>query len=103
MKSGETVEKRPNEVKDYTFKWRSWLSGDTISTSTTTVDDGITKDSESNGTDSATVWISGGSKGNTYKIVNKIVTAAGRTAEEYFFIKVVDPTAKDAWDYQYNS
>lgn len=93
MKNGETVEKSPREDYEYTFKWKAHLSkiSDTVSTSTMTADSGITIHTPTNNTDSATVWVSGGQDGCKYKITNKIVTAAARTFEGYFFVKVIDP------------
>ena len=98
----KTFQKSPNEVLDYVRKATVFLDTDTISTSTWTTDNGITVDSSSNDTDSATVWLSGGTDGNTYKVTNKIVTATGRTKEQHFFIKVIDPEAQQVRDYQYN-
>ena len=101
MKNGETIEKSPRDVLDYTFKWKAWLdkASDTVSSSTITVDSGITVDSDSNNTDSATVWLSGGTNGDSYKITNQIVTAGGRTKEGHFFVKVVDPEVQQARGY----
>ena len=73
--------KDPDEVLDYTIDWTNWLDTDTISTSSWTVASGLTEDSESNNTTSATVWVSGGSAGTTYKATNTIVTADGRTKQ----------------------
>jgi len=73
--------KDPSAVLDYQMDWSSWLDTDTISTSTWTVPTGITKDSDNNDTTTATIWLSGGTAGTTYEIVNKIVTANGRTEE----------------------
>lgn len=80
--------KDPDEVLDYTFDWSTWLNGDTIASDTVTVDTGLTKDSDSNDTDSVTVWLSGGTAGTAYKVSSKIVTAAGRTAERTIIITV---------------
>jgi len=80
--------KDPDEVLDYTFDWATWLNGDTIASDTVTVDTGLTKDSDSNDTDSVTVWLSGGTAGTAYKVSSKIVTAAGRTAERTIIITV---------------
>ena len=81
--------KDPQEVLDYVTDWGSWLGADTISSSNFTVDDaGITKDSQTNNTTTATVWLSGGSVGSTYRVRNTIVTAGGRTAERTLEIKV---------------
>lgn len=80
--------KDPDSVLDYQVDWSDWLDGDTISTSDWTVPTGITEDSDSNSTTSATIWLSGGTAGNEYECVNQIVTAAGRTADRTIVIKV---------------
>lgn len=83
-----TYTKDPDEVLDYQFNWATWLGTDTISTSTVTVEPGITKDSDSNTTTAATVWLSGGTAGANYTITNEITTAGGRTKEATILIKV---------------
>ncbi len=72
---------------------------DTISSSTVTLETGITLDSDTNDTESATMWASGGSDGCTYKATNKIVTAGARTKEAHFYIKIVDPDSQPKDDY----
>lgn len=77
------------DVVDYDMPWSNWLpSGDTISASTWTADDGITIDSNSFTDTIATVWVSGGTDGVLYKLVNQIVTAQGRTKEDSLWILV---------------
>ena len=83
-------EKDSNAILDYTVDWTSWLDGDTISTSTWIIPSGITKTNESNDDENAVVWISGGTAGNIYSIVNRIVTAAGRQDDRTIRIKVVN-------------
>lgn len=67
----------PDEIRDLTIDWTGWLEGDTITTSTFTPD-GITENSESNTTTSATCWLTAPNDpyGST---VNEIETTAGRT------------------------
>lgn len=77
----DTFVKDPDEVLDYIRDWTAALDGDTISTSTWTPETGITVDTSSNTTTTATVWVSGGTVGETYGITNRIVTAGGRTFE----------------------
>lgn len=73
-------EKDVQAVLDFGFDWSQWLSvGETISTATVTVPTGITKDSQSNTTDTVTVWLSGGTAGIWYDVTCKIVTSVGRT------------------------
>lgn len=83
-------DKDPNSVLDYTENWATWLVTDTITTSTWTLDAGITKDSDTNTTTTATAWISGGTAGNSYKAVNRIVTAGGRTADRTIIVNIVE-------------
>ena len=79
--------KDPDAVLDYTSSWASWLdTGETISTSTFTVATGITIDSQSNGTTSGTVWLSGGTAGTNYSIRHRITTSAGRTDDRTFIV-----------------
>jgi hypothetical protein len=74
--------KDPEEVVDYQIDWTATLGVDTIATSAWVVPVGITKDSDSNTTTAAVVWISGGTDGQRYDLKNTITTAAGRTYEE---------------------
>lgn len=81
--------KDPSAILDYSVDWTGWLaSGDTIVTSSWTVPEGITEDSESQTTTTATIWLSGGTEGEDYTLVNKIATAGGRTEERTITIKV---------------
>ena len=67
------------EVHDFQQNWAAELGADTITTSAWALDSGITKDSDSNTDSTATAFISSGTLGMTYRVVNTIVTAAGRT------------------------
>lgn len=81
--------KDPAAVLDYTFDWSDWLvGGDTISTSTWTAEDGITVDSNSKTSTTTTVWLSGGTAAESYRVVNHIVTAGGRTDERTLAVPV---------------
>jgi hypothetical protein len=67
--------KDPQAVLDYEIDWSAWLTAagdDTISASSWTATTGITIDSDSNTTTTATVWLSGGTAGNTSEITNHI-------------------------------
>ena len=81
--------KDPDSVLDYTNDWSDWLSGsEVISTSTWSVDTGITQDSESETNTTATIFVSGGSAGETYRLTNEIVTDQARTAERSVIVRV---------------
>jgi hypothetical protein len=89
MGSSNEFTKDPSAVLDYTIDWEDWLcTGDTISTSTWTVPTGITEDSDTNTTTTATIWLSGGSDGVMYTVVNRIVTAKSRTDDRSLEITV---------------
>ena len=78
MKPIKRWDKDPDAVLDYAINWATWLDTDTISTSTWTVESGLTKDSDTKTTTIATIWVSGGTLATSYSGVNHIVTAAGR-------------------------
>jgi len=71
-------EKDPNSTLDYHINWGTWLAGDTISTSTWAVPTGLVKVSDSKTSTLTTIWLSGGTVGGGYSVVNAITSAAGR-------------------------
>ena len=82
-------EKDPDAKLDFVIDWADWLAtGDTISASTWTVPSGITKESDTHGDDTATIWISGGTARTDYTLTNKVTTAAGRIDERSIIIRV---------------
>jgi hypothetical protein len=89
MAQSREFRKDPDAVLDYAVDWSEWLDDDTITASEWTVPDGITADSDSNTTTLATVWLSGGTLGQTYSLVNHITTAAGREEDQTIKIKMV--------------
>lgn len=84
--------KDPDEVVDYDLSWAEQMAADsdTIATSTWTVPAGITKSSISNTTTRTKIWFSGGTAGQTYSCVNRVVTAGGRTFDQTMKLKVKD-------------
>lgn len=83
--------KDPSAVLDWMFDWSDWLaSGETITDHTITVDTGITNDSSTEDAGKVTVWLSGGTAGENYKVACLIVTSAGRTDERTIWIKVTN-------------
>jgi hypothetical protein len=53
-------------------------------------DEGITIDSEDLDGPKAIVWLSGGSTNRTYRVTNRITTAAGRVDDRSIHIRVVE-------------
>jgi hypothetical protein len=80
--------KDPDAVVDYVIDWTDWLVTDEITVSSWVLDSGITKDSESNTTQKATVWLSGGTAGVKYKVKNSIETTDGRKNDQTIIILV---------------
>lgn len=81
--------KDPDATLDFGIDWSDWLaSGETISTSVWTVEAGIMEESNSHTDDVATIWLSGGTAGNTYTLTNRITTSGGRTDDRSILIKV---------------
>lgn len=85
-----TVYKDPDALLDYGFDWSLWLQpGDTISSSTWQVEDGLTASTPSHTATTTTVWLSGGTAGRSYQVTNRITTAGGRTDERTMVVRVV--------------
>ena len=86
------VEKGPEDVIDYEFRWSKWLAaiGDTIDSYTVTVPTGIVLDSDSEASGTVTVWLSGGTVLNKYKVSCKIDTVGGRTKEKFLVVELTD-------------
>ena len=83
--------KDPSAVLDYVFDWTEWLAtGETITDHTITADTGITVDSSTESGGKVTVWLSGGTAGENYKVACLITTSAGRTDERTIWIKVTN-------------
>lgn len=89
--------KDPDDVLDYEVPWADFLSGgtaalvatpDTIQSVTWTVQAGITKDSSSNTTTTATIWVSGGTAGQDYQVTCHITTVGGRHADKTLLFQV---------------
>ena len=86
--------KDPSETVDFYIDWSDTLAqvspADTISTSSWTADNGMTVQSDSSTTTSATAWVSGGTVRKYCNLVNTVVTAGGRTLERTIAVKIQD-------------
>lgn len=78
------AKKDPDEVLDFEIDWSARLGdSDAISSVTWTVPAGLTKESQSNTTTVAVVWLSGGLVADeSYQIGCRIVTTGGRTYDQ---------------------
>jgi hypothetical protein len=83
-----TAYKDPNEVLDYSVDWSGLLAGDTIASSTWTVPTGVTGGAMSYTDTETLIWLSGGSDGERYDLLNRITTAAGRTRDQTCVLKI---------------
>ncbi len=81
--------KDPDETLDYIINWAVHLDDDTIASSSWAAETGITVDSDTNTTTTATVWLSGGTIKEFYLVTNTIVTDGGRTLEQSIRIHMV--------------
>jgi hypothetical protein len=84
---------RASELKDYPFDWGAVmdLDSDQISTSTFSVQPtGLTIDTPAptKTAITATVWCTGGTPGQTYKVWNSIVTVAGRKYTDFIRVRI---------------
>lgn len=87
-----SFEKDPQDKLDYAVDWTSQLAvGETISTSTWTVPTGITQITPAPSIDDGivTIWLSGGTVGTRYDVLNHIVTSQGREYDRTVPILVV--------------
>jgi hypothetical protein len=70
--------KDPDAVLDYEWDWSDWLGSDIIVSSDWVLPDGIVEDSSTHTDTTSTIWLSGGTVGESYEVVNRITTTAGR-------------------------
>lgn len=84
--------KDPDSVEAFTVDWEDLMAktGDTISTSSWTVDAGVVVDSDTNTTLTATAILSSGNEGSTCTAVNRIVTAGSKTYDRTYLIDIRD-------------
>ena len=89
--SNTIFRKDPQATLDYHLDWSSWLeTGDTITASTWFLPAGLTQVVAAFSTSVATVWISGGTVGESYTVTNRITTADGRIDERSMTIRMED-------------
>lgn len=82
--------KDPDATKPYRVNWGPFLAGDTIVDSEWIVQAGIGVESESNTDTTTTIWVSGGTAGQTYELTNRITTAGGIIDDRTIAIHVAE-------------
>jgi hypothetical protein len=80
--------KDPDATLDWIFDWNLWLGEfETITDAEFIVDPGITVVTETFTQKTATVWLSGGTEGQVYKITCRITSSEGRTDDRSFTLR----------------
>lgn len=87
--------KTVGDTLDYVFDWttKDWLdTGELITSSVWAASTGIKVDSSSNTTTTTTIWVSGGTKEETYVLTNTITTdnSPARIVVKRLYMKVVE-------------
>lgn len=80
-----SIQKTVSEIVRVEFNWASRLDGETISSDTWELPDGLTNEAADANTSSSSVrWIrlSGGEEGRIYEVRNLVVTSGSRTLEQ---------------------
>lgn len=90
MTIAKLPKKDPQEVLDYSIDWTARLDGDTITAFTPTLVNaaGVTIDFHTNTTVTSTVWLSGGTLGETVSIRYHVTTAGGRQMERTLSVRI---------------
>lgn len=81
--------KDPAALLDYTFDWSAWLNGDSITGATASVEpNGLTLEGVTYDPTTVTVWLSGGTEGQTYTVGCQINTSGGRADHRSMTVEV---------------
>ena len=85
--------KDPDATLDYVINWAAWLGevSDTIDSAVWDVPAGLTEAAPSTvTTTTTTVWLSGGTVGESYEVRCRITTAGGRIDDRSILIRCVE-------------
>lgn len=82
-----TWTKDPNATLSYELDFTDWLGSDTLSSVAWSAP-GLTVESFTNTTTSATIWLSGGTPGRVYPVRCRVTTAGGGIDDRTFTIEV---------------
>lgn len=91
----DTFKADTTSLKDYSVNWSSRLeAGETLISSVWTVPAGITQAAGHPQTFTpaglATIWLTGGTLDTLYRLINHVVTSAGREYDDSFNVYVMD-------------
>lgn len=83
--------KDPDATLDWIFDWNDWLAeSETISDAEFILDPGISIDPVKgfgNTTKTATVWLTGGTEGQVYRVTCRVTTSEGRIDDRSFTLR----------------
>lgn len=80
--------KDPDATLDWIFDWNLWLgTTEIISSAEFIVDPGITVVATANTQKTATVWLSGGTEGQVYRVTCRVTTGEGRIDDRSFTLR----------------
>lgn len=83
--------KDPDATLDYQWDWTAWVAdNETIDTVTWIVPTGITQGDTTKTDTTATIWLSGGTLGESYDITCRITTNQGRTDDRTETITIIE-------------
>lgn len=87
------ISKDAQSILDFSIDLSNLLqTGETISTSSWSVPSGITRVTDTNNDEIATIWLSGGTLNNIYELVNTVVTNS--TPTRTFINRLIIPIVK---------
>jgi hypothetical protein len=82
------LQQDPDDLLPATIDWSEFLGAETLTSSQWTAEEGVTISSPTRDDTTTTVWISGGTIGQTFKITNSIVTSGAREKDFSFNVRM---------------
>jgi hypothetical protein len=80
--------KDPDATLDWIFDWTLWLGEfEVITNATFIVDPGITISDNEFTNKTATVWLTGGTEGQVYRVTCRVTTSDGRIDDRSFTLR----------------
>ena len=83
-------QKTPDEAIRVAFNWAAKLDGETISSATYEIPDGLTNEAEAGSGSERTVRVSGGEDGRIYRVIGKVTTSGTRDLEWVKRVRVAE-------------
>ena len=85
-----SIEKTPDEAITIEFPWAEQLDGETISSASYELPDGLTNEADSETGTVSKVRVSGGSGGRIYRVISKVTTSASQDFEWVKRVRVAE-------------